>query len=540
MKLFKHSGTLTSLLYLSLQPAAYGIYYGTPAARGEAPYVAKLGFTESSGYKNYCSGVMVRNRWALASRWPCIDQRPLSALRLSVWGPDAGAPLHRTVRAAFHRSLPRVTFHHRLTKIDLSPHPDDLVYLLLDEPVGSDNTAPLSFEPINDTELAYNNEYLQMIGTGRVSGYNPASPVPHSVYVPFHTYRFTSNAAPWFILTANEYAGAGSPWADGRSSDAGGAAMFTKADGETDLVGIILGYQLYFPAEMFAYTIRLSAHRDEAISIMGWSDDEPWRWEPSSSEIPPPPTSFRYHGSQPDTFLCRDLKGQSGVLITDNTTSPPQRACYVLNELCRYEMNSEYEVLTGSLHEYFTWNNRILTKEDSYFTAQTSVADVNPDLSGTGSDYFYDSGSASGSSSSIPLQASPYCMLGTELGILHHVMCFLVSGTGSSNYKALVPYSVLDNDSGPVFYTERVPTSEPSASSEPVSSEPVSPEPVSPMTGMVISSSQALPASSQPVAATTPTPEAEAETAKHDSARMSGPHSMASILALVTAWLMVR
>ena len=385
--------------------------------------------------KPVCSGVLVRNRWVLTARG-CVNNVPASSIKASVWGVDGNLAPYRTVRAVYHRELPPVIITHRLRKYPQERETDDLVYLLLHESAGDDNIAYLTFNPINDKELEFSYNYLELMGVGRASYNGPIGASAAKVH--FDTHRFDELTASWFIMSA------GSIWYGLTPRDIGGAALIDTASGGKELVGIAAGSIFVSGASDYNVSIRLSAHRDEAISIMGWSDREPWRWEPSSSTMMPPPTSFRYHQSLPDIYLCRDSDGQSGLLATDESALPGQKKCFVVNDDCDVEANDQYEILTGSLFEYFSWSDSLSFAPETGFTAMTPLSEVVSCPTSAENDTPEDTSASFGASGS-PAAAKPYCMAGTSLGILHNSNCILADGTGNSEYQVLVLNSVLDS-----------------------------------------------------------------------------------------------
>ena len=456
---------------------------GSPVAQGQHPYITKLRVEGRN-----CTAIVVRSQWAITAEH-CTNGFPLSSIRASVWGVDGNSSPFRTFKAQYHRSLPIVHFSHILSDHSFAREPDDLVYLLFSDALDSSIAAPLSFVPIDDATLSITNNHLELIGVGITE--RGSTRIPYSVDVHFETYRFSDAAAMWFILSDGEFQGV-------LGGDSGGAAMTTGPDGQKDLVGVIASLIDVSGAGFHDISLRLSAHKDEAISIIGWSDHEPWRFDAVTDTSQIPLGAWHPNNNLNQEYFCRNLAGRSGILardISEEESSTPQPAtslpastsstnaavrqnvCTVINEEGMPEVVYDYEALTGSLFGHFTWSLPVESISESYFTAQTSPSDLRTN----------GSGELMGESVTLVTGNSlPYCLVETEAktGVVYNTACTLPDGTNHADYKVLIPYEVLENLQQVTTATAtRRPTTEPQ---QPVTEEPIRELPLSNATDVIL------------------------------------------------------
>ena len=499
------------------------ILRGSPVAQGLHPYITKLRIEDQS-----CTAIVVRSQWAITAGH-CTNGLPLSSIRARVWGVDGISPPFRTFKAQYHRSLPTVHFSHILSGHNLEREPDDLVYLLFSDALDSSIAAPLSFVPIDDAALSITNNHLELIGVGRTE--QGSTRVPYSVDVHFETYRFSDAAAMWFILSDGEFQGV-------LGGDSGGAAMTTGPDGQKDLVGMVTSIIDVNRAGFHDISLRLSAHKDEAISIIGWSDHEPWRFDAVTDTSQIPLGAWHPNNNLNQEYFCRNLAGRSGILARDISeeesstpqpaTPPPatslpastsstnaairQNVCTVINEEGMPEVVYDYEALTGSLFGHFTWSLPVESISDSYFTAQTSPSDLRTN----------GSGELTGESATLVTGNSlPYCLVETEAktGVVYNTACTLPDGTNHADYKVLIPYEVLENLQQVTTATRR-PTTEPQ---QPVTEEPTREQLLSNATDVILN---------QIIKAT--------DTTTQNSAKPVSSNLFAGAIALFFARLLIR
>ncbi len=390
---------------------------GEPVAADQFPYMVWVG-----GGK-ICSGTLVGRRWVMTAGH-CVWGRHLANIKVSVWGSDGTYYPSRPVVDAYYPSRGWKTLHRANSADHVAGWVDDIAWLLLEKPVADVTPVKLSFEHLNDAASDSDNQLLTLVGYGKTDPWNfPNRPYKTQMADTSHLYYGSG---------LHEILPSSSAGTNVSLGDSGGPVLFPDSSGELVQVGVHGGFtdgtRWNDPAPT-TLSERLSAHKNLTARIMGLSPQEPWKWVAQSiGDYGLPFAAWVTNGAGKGSLLCRDSNKQPGELVWSQQQE--KFVCQMISLENNPETPEDFEILTGSLFEYYKWQSPDSDLDRPRFTSTTVLADV---LSGL------DGGSGESGSGEDRYQ---YCRVDSDaknrVGRVDNSSCLIYGGDRFAQYEVLV------------------------------------------------------------------------------------------------------
>ena len=447
----KFQVVILALLMLSTESSASERYLrivnGDAITPDQMPFIVRLSF----GANRYCSGSLVNKQWIITARH-CAAGWSVSSIAASVWGIDGQIPPFRSIRAKYSHHWSTASIYSTITGARVELETNDIVWLLLNYPIDGVQPVQMSLDNSADlTRLAIQNHFLTLAGWGLTGNGLPDTPYQVDTLLQNHIFTGTEGLIIVDILKRGS-----------RVGDSGGPALLDDQQGNKVLAGVISSGFEDSRLGVFSTVIRLSAHYSKIISIIGWDNDEPWRWTITRKYHPLPPGVWHpefdslldnceegqtYLCCNKPVFLCRDEHGQPGEMQPEEKMVPSGRLdgfvcrsfylCKVINHEGRLTIPESFEVLTGSLYAYFQWLNRENADSDisQVFTSLHLPEGNSSQSSGSGTDLT--------PADEIDILYLSYCRVLTggkyRIGRLEQGLCHLVDNSRYTRYELLYP-----------------------------------------------------------------------------------------------------
>ena len=341
------------------------IYDGRELLMNEFPFMARLYRTDFNS--THCTGSLVRERWVMTALH-CLKDFNLANLRVSIWGVDGLSLPVRSVSRFFYFDLPAVTITLPSLLESQEFEPNDVAWLLLGEPVRNAPLSPISYTEVDDAAQARGGQQLTYMGWGGTGGFlDPLPDHPSRVETSFATQHLFPWDQRYFIFTYYIDPVTGISGGIG-GADSGGPAVTVDSEGVVKQVGVQY-FWLHDAGDNAAYdaSIRLTDWEDRIVSVVGWSDDAPWRWEDYTSDTERPLGTWR-PSIIPESrlFVCRDGNNQVGEMFR-----------LFHSWQCRLAVSGNvidtFQVLSGSLLASYEWTSaaRLLNSDEAFAIADS-------------------------------------------------------------------------------------------------------------------------------------------------------------------------